>query len=581
MTSPAQVPARPGDESETTADAIVIGAGFGGLSATYQLREAGLRVQAFEKGDDVGGTWYWNRYPGARTDSEASIYRLTAFDDLVGPWRFNERFPAQPEVLEYLRAVAEKLDLRPHYRFSTEVRRAEWDEAGARWHVTTDDGSEWVAKYLVTAAGIMSVPLKPEIAGLENFEGRIYHTADWPRDEDVDFTGQRVAVFGTGSSGIQVLPEVAKTAAEVTVFQRTPNYSVPMNNGPVTDADHADFTASLDQIRETVRHHPFSMPYAFSGRKALEVSDEERRSIYEEAWNKGGFRFMIESFDDIGMDIGANETASDFLRDKIREIVHDADTAEALCPSYPYTVKRPPSGTDFFKTFNQENVSLVDLRKTPLTHATENGLTTADGEREFDAIVFATGFDFLTGALNQIDFRGREGVTLKERWKDELDVYLSVAVNGFPNCFIIGGPLYPGGNWPTVAEQISQFVSKLVTRAERLGSDKVEVRAEVERAWVNHCYEIAEQTLMHAYGEEANSYGFGANQEGKLRAVHFYMGGANVVFDKFDEEEADGYAGFTFTRADGTPIEHAEITASEEDPALHVPETEPTAPTNV
>jgi cation diffusion facilitator CzcD-associated flavoprotein CzcO len=580
MITPAEAPARRADETETTVDAIVIGAGFGGLSATYKLREIGLHVQSFEKGSDVGGTWYWNRYPGARTDSEASIYRLTFFDDLFGPWRYAERFPAQPEVHEYLRAVADRLDLRRHYRFSTRVVAAHWNDTDNRWHVDTDDGSHWVAKYLVSAAGIMSVPLKPSIPGLEAFEGRILHTADWPRDGAVDFAGLRVAVIGTGSSGIQVLPEVAKDAGHVTVFQRTPNYSVPMNNAPVSDEDHVSFVASLAEIRKTVRHHPFSMPYTFSGRKALEVSEEERHAIYEEAWQKGGFRFMIESFDDIAIDMAANDTASEFVRSKIREIVRDRQKAEMLSPTYPYTVKRPPSGTAFFEAFNRKNVDLVDLRETPFIRATPTGLSTTDGEREFDMIVFATGFDFLTGALNQIDLRGRDGVTLRERWKDELNIYLSVAVNSFPNLFIIGGPLYPGGNWPTVAENISDFISRTVAHVERVDSETVEVRAEVERAWVDHCNEIAEQTLMYTYGEAANSYGIGANQDGKLRVIHFYMGGANVIFDKMDEEEADGFAGFTLTRADGTTLES--VTAhTAVDPALRSPETRPVAQVNV
>lgn len=580
MSDAAESQVRRDEQSENTVDAIVIGAGFGGLSATYRLRELGLRVQSFEKGTDVGGTWYWNRYPGARTDSEASIYRLTFFDDLYGPWRYRERFPAQPEVHEYLTAVADKLELRKHYRFSTEVVAAHWHDDEARWHLDTGDGEHWVAKYLVSAAGIMSVPLKPTIPGLEHFTGRVLHTADWPRDEVVDFTGKRVAIFGTGSTGIQVLPEVATDAARVTVYQRTPNYSVPMNNAPLTDEDHANFVASLPQIRKAVRHHPFSMPYEFSGRSALDVSEEERRAIYEEAWEKGGFRFLVESFDDIAADLSANDTASEFIRSKIREIVRDQKTAEMLSPTYPYTVKRPPSGTAFFEAFNRDSVDLVDLRETPIVRATETGIETADGEREFDVIVLATGFDFLTGALKRIDIRGREGVALKDRWKDELNVYLSVTVNQFPNLFIIGGPLYPGGNWPTVAEQITQFVTKLVDHAEHTGAEAVEVRADVERAWVDHCNEIAAQTLMYAHGEEANAYGFGANQEGKLRTVMFYMGGANIIFDKMDEEAADGFAGFTLTSADGKSHESA-AAHTRTDPALRTPEAGPVAQVNV
>jgi cation diffusion facilitator CzcD-associated flavoprotein CzcO len=565
---------------ETTVDAIVIGAGFGGLSATYKLRQAGLNVQAFERGTDVGGTWYWNRYPGARTDSEASIYRLMFFDDLFGPWRYSEKFPGQPEVLEYLSTVADKLDLRRHFRFSTKVVAAHWHDDDSRWHVTTDDGTEWIAKYLVPAAGIMSVPLKPTLSGLENFEGRVYHTADWPRDKAVDLSGLRVAMIGTGSSGIQLLPEIAKDAAQVTVFQRTPNYSVPMANYPLTDDDHTTVESRMPELRELVRNHPFSMPYPFSGRSALAVTDEERTAIFEEAWEKGGFRFLCEAFDDIAVDPAANDTASEFIRSKIREIVQDKTVAEALSPTYPYTVKRPPSGTDFYRAFNRDNVDLVDLRKAPFTGATATGLTTTEGEYEFDVIMFATGFDFLTGALFDIDFRGRDGVTLQERWKDELSIYLSIAVDEFPNCFIIGGPLYPGGNWPTVAEAISTFVAGLISHAESVGGERIAVRPDVQRVWVDHCNEVAEQTLMYRHGEEAHAYGFGANQEGKLRQVMFYMGGANVVFDKMDEEAGDGYAGFTLTRGDGSTLE-APAAHTLEDPALHAPETGPVATANV
>ncbi|WP_084532296.1 flavin-containing monooxygenase [Nocardia miyunensis] len=538
-----------GRASAGSVDAIVIGAGFGGLAATYRLREAGLEVRSFERAEDVGGTWLWNKYPGARTDSEGTFYRLNFFDDLFGPWRYSERFPAQPEVLTYLRTVADKLDLRRHYSFSTSVERAIWDEARARWEVDTDDGKTWSAKYLISAVGIQSAPIRPTLEGLEEYQGQVYHSATWPAG-DVDFSGKRVAVIGTGSSGIQIVPQVAKQAEHLTVFQRTPNFSVPMNNAPLTDADHEEFEGNRADFRRRVREHPFSMPYSFTGRKALDFGDEERAAIFEEAWSKGGFRFMIESFDDIGVDKAANDTASNFLRGKIKELVSDPATAEKLLPSYPYTVKRPPSGTEFFETFNQDNVDLVDVRATPFTHATPTGLATTDAEYDFDVIIFATGFDFLTGSLFRMDVRGRGGMSLEERWRDELSIYLSIAVNGFPNLFILGGPLYPGGNWPTTAEEVSTFVSQVIARGERLGADTIEVKEVAEREWSSHAAEIAEQTLMYAYGREANSYGFGANMEGKLQTVHFYMGGANAVFAVFDQQVASGFPSFEFAGTD-------------------------------
>ncbi|MFE5706103.1 flavin-containing monooxygenase [Rhodococcus koreensis] len=524
-------------------DVIVIGAGFGGLTATYRMRERGLDVLSFERGLDVGGTWYWNRYPGARTDSEGSFYRLNLFDDIVEPFSFKEKFPAQPEVLAYLGRVADELDLRKHYRFGVSVDAVVYDESTGRWQVRTDDGQDYTAKYVVSAVGIQSEPLVPDLPGRENFGGRIYHTAKWPADP-VDLDGCRIAVIGTGSSGIQIIPQAADVASKLYVLQRTPTYSVPMVNKELTEEEQRELIESLPEIRKAVRDHPFSMPYSFSGRSALDVTDEERDAIYGEGWAKGGFRFMIESFDDIGTTKEANDTVSEWLRAKIHSIVEDPVTAAKLTPNYPYTVKRPPSGVEFFESFNKDHVELIALRESPLVSFSEKGLVLEDRELEVDVVILATGFDFVTGSLYKLNVQGRGGLPLSERWADGLSNYLSVTLHGFPNFFVLGGPLYPGGNWPTVAEEVSTYIANVIAEGEKRSAQVIETKAEVEEAWVAHVNELASQSLMAQYGKDANAYGLGANIEGKLQSVFFYLGGAQVLFDQFDHEAASGYPGF-------------------------------------
>jgi cation diffusion facilitator CzcD-associated flavoprotein CzcO len=531
---------------QTTTDAVVVGAGFSGLYMTHLLVDCGMDVIGVDAGDDVGGTWYWNRYPGARTDSEGSFYAYTFSQALSDDWEWSEKFPAQPEVLAYLQHVADRFDLRRHYRFRTTVTSATFDEDTQRWLVTTAAGDTISARFLISGVGVLSATIVPDVPGLDSFRGQWMHPSRWP-EEPVDFTGKRVALVGTGSTGIQLLPQIAPTAEHVTVFQRTPNYVVPMANKVLSPEERAEAKKQLAEVRRSVRNSAFAMPYSMTGRSALAFEEAERTAIYEEAWAKGGFRFMIESFDDITADIDANHTASEFLRDKIREIVKDPHKAAKLLPTYPYTVKRPPSGIEFLEQFNRDTVDIVDVRETPVTEMTEDGIRTSDGvERAFDVVIFATGFDAVTGSIAQLNITGRHGTTLDQKWAAGPVTYLSLAVNEFPNFFMIGGPHYAGGNFPTVAEEGARWVAGIVTKAQQEDA-VVEVKASAEREFTQHVNDISAGSLMLAYGKEAHSYNVGGNVEGKPIAISAYMGGANVLFDKCDEEAAQGYPAFDFT----------------------------------
>jgi cation diffusion facilitator CzcD-associated flavoprotein CzcO len=524
-------------------DAVVVGAGFSGLYMTYRLRTLGLSVRSFEAGHGVGGTWFWNRYPGARTDSESSFYAYKFSEALQDEWDWKEKFPAQSEMLEYLQHVADRFDLGRHYTFNSIVSSAVFDEEAGLWDIRTNEGDHLRAKYFVSCVGVLSAANRLSIDGLADFKGESVYTASWP-EGGVDFAGKRVAIIGTGSSGVQLTPEVAKTAAKLVVFQRTPNYVVPSVNAELDDSKRAAIRDERDETQRRVRTSAFAMPYQFTGRLALDFPEDERRQIFEEAWAKGGFRFMIESFDDITSDKAANDTASEFIRGKIKEIVKDPATAESLCPSYPYGVKRPPSGNGYYEAFNQENVELVDVRTTPIVAITENGLRTQDREFDFDILVYATGFDAVTGSIVRMDIRGRGNVVLADKWKAGPRTYLAMSVHEFPNFFMVGGPHYAGGNFPTVVEENTDWIAGLIEHAERTGAARIEATRQAEEEWTNHTNEVAEQTLIPAYGREAHSYNFGANVDGKTAAINVYLGGAQVFFDRCDAVAANGYEGF-------------------------------------
>jgi len=524
-------------------DALIIGAGFSGLYALHHLRtELGLAARVYEAGAGVGGTWYWNRYPGARCDSESHYYCFSFSEALNQEWEWSSRYPEQPEILRYLNHVADRFDLRRDIQLETRVVSAHFDEEANRWLVQTDRGERIAARYLVSAVGCLSAANLPEIPGLERFRGRWLHTGQWPH-EGVDFSGQRVGLIGTGSSGIQATPVIASQAKHLTVFQRTPNYSVPAGNAPLTPERQREIKASYAEIWKLAHESDAGFPFAPAQRLALDYSQEERDAIYQDLWDKGGFQFTFASFSDVTRDKAANRTISDFIRRKIGEIVRDPAVAEKLMPrDYPYGSKRPPIDTDYFETFNRENVTLVDLRESPIVEITAQGVRTEAGEVELDTLVFATGFDAMTGALRRIDIRGVGGATLAEHWEAGPRTYLGLQVAGFPNLFTITGPGSPSVlcNMPVCIEQHVEWIGRCIDHLRRTGVARIEATEQAETAWVEHVNEVAEQTLYY----EAASWYVGANIPGKPRIFMPYAGGLNAYRERCEAVAAAGYEGF-------------------------------------
>lgn len=511
-------------------DAVVIGAGFAGLYATYRLRdELGLSVRAFDAGGDVGGTWWWNRYPGARTDSFHSAYRFLFSEELVREWDYSERFPGRHEVLAYLNWVADRLNVRDVFQFNTRVTSAHYDESEGRWWIRTDRGDEVSATYLVTGIGPLSARNLPPFPGIEEFRGEWYHSADWPED-GVDLAGKHVALIGTGSSGVQMLPHLAEQAERVTVFQRTPNYVVPSQNRDLSPGEQQEFQSRAMEIRGLVRENAFAMPLVARGKCVMEVDEQTRREIFEETWNRGGFSLLCESFDDLLFDKAANEAACEFIRSKIREIVTDPETAELLCPrGYPYGAKRPPVGTHYYETYNRDNVDLVDVSEDPIVAITPAGLRTARREFEADVIVFATGFDALTGSFDRIDIRGRGGLPLVEKWRDGPVSNVGISVRGFPNFLMLGGPLSPFVNFPTFIEEAVDWIVNAIAHLRKNDLHSIETTERGERDWTAHTVETSNSGLA-GKATSVHTWFTGSNIEGKAQAINVYLGGAKNYF---------------------------------------------------
>ena len=530
----------------TDLDAIVIGAGFSGLYMLKRLRdELGISARVFEAGADVGGTWYWNRYPGARCDSEAYVYCFSFDEDLLQEWEWSGKYPEQPEILRYLQHVADRFDLRRDIEFNTRVTAAHFNEADNRWEVETDQGDKFTAQFLITGIGCLSAGQVPDIAGLDSFEGDWYHTGAWPH-EGVDLTGKRVGVIGTGSSGVQSIPVIAEQAAHLTVFQRTPQFMIPARHHTV-DADYLnDVKANYDEVWAKARTSVGGFPFDTVQRSALEATAEEREEVYEAAWAEGGFKFLGSSFSDVATDRRANDTAAEFIRAKIRETVDDPDTAEMLVPTdHPFTSKRALIDTNYYETYNRDNVTLVDIRHAPIEEITPQGIRTEDGEYELDIIVFATGFDAMTGTFFKMDIRGRDGQPLTEKWADGPKTYLGLSSAGFPNMFMITGPGSPSvlSNMPVSIEQHVEWISDLIEHMRERGLDVAEAEADAEEAWGAHVNEIADMTLFPL----ADSWYLGANIPGKPRVFMPYPGGVGTYRKKCDEVTAAGYEGFVLS----------------------------------
>ncbi len=521
-------------------DAVVIGAGFGGLYMTRKLRdERGMKVRCYEIGSDVGGTWYWNRYPGALSDTESFVYCYSFDNDLLQEWKWKNRYVTQPEILEYLGHVADRYDLRRSFQFDTEVKSARFDEETNLWEIETDKGDKVTAQYLITALGLLSATNTPNFKGHKTFRGEQYHTGDWPRRE-VDFTGKRVGVIGTGSTGVQFITATAPKAGHLTVFQRSPQYSVPVGQGPLSDEYIADVKSNYDNIWEQVRKSNVAFGFEESTTPASAVSKEEQERVFEAAWNKGGgFRFMFETFSDIAVDPVSNEAAAAFIRKKITGIVKNSETAAKLTPHDLYA-KRPLCDSGYYATFNRDNVSLVDVKANPIIEITPKGVRTTDGEYELDILVYATGFDAVDGNYTKMDIRGRKGKQIRDRWHGGPTSHLGVANAGYPNMFMILGPNGPFTNLPPSIEVQVEWISDLIANMRAEGLAVVEATQQAEDGWTATCKGIANMTLF----PKAESWIFGSNIPGKTNTVMFYLGGLGNYHQVLKDEADGGYKSF-------------------------------------
>jgi cyclohexanone monooxygenase len=539
-------------------DAVIVGAGFAGLYQLFRLRKLGLRTRVFEAAGDVGGTWYWNRYPGARCDVRSMDYSYSFSEELQQEWEWSEKYATQPEILRYANHVADRFGLGEHITFGTRVTSAVYDEAARIWTVTTSprptdpgrppgDGGETVtARFVIMATGCLSNAKDPEVPGIGTFRGPTYHTGRWPH-EGVDFTGRRVAVIGTGSSGIQAIPLIAEQAAELTVFQRTANFSIPAWNRPLDADEVRDTKSRYAEYRAEMRMTQGGFPGTPPTRSALEVSAAERQAAFEAGWKLGGLGGISRAFTDTGTSEVANEFVAEFIRTKIRTIVDDPETAERLSPrGYPYGTKRPCLDTGYYATYNRPEVTLVDLRADPIEEITERGIRTAARDHEFDAIVFATGFDALTGALAAIDIRGKGGLALTEKWAAGPRSHLGLVSAGFPNLFTVAGPLSPSvlSNMMVSIEQHVEWITDCIAYLRASGMAEIDATVEAEDAWVAHVAEAAAQTLF----SKAASWYMGANVPGKPRVFMPYVGGVGVYREICAEIATDGYRGFALTR---------------------------------
>ncbi len=539
-----------------TIDAVVVGAGFGGLYMLHNLRKHGFSAQVFEAGTDVGGTWYWNRYPGARVDIESMQYSYSFSDELDQEWKWTEKYAPQPEIQRYARHVAERFDLLRDIQFNTRVTAAHYDEQAKRWTVVTDQGDTVIAKFCIMAVGCLSAANKPPFEGIDDFNGPIYHTGEWPHEE-IDFTGKRVAEIGTGSSGIQSIPIIAKQAEQLYVFQRTPNYTVPAWNSPVDPKWEAEVKADYPAMRAKARARPTGFYFEFNTKPALSVDESERRKTYEEFWSRGGLPFL-GAFGDLLFNKEANDTIAEFAREKIREIVKDPETAELLSPKDVFGCKRLCVDTGYFETYNRPNVKLVDISKAGIERITPNGVVANGEEYEVDIIVCATGFAAMTGSYDKIDIRGRDGLKLTKAWEAGPRTYLGLSTVGFPNFFMVTGPGSPSvlAQMIQSIEQHADWMIDCMAHMRDVGLEEIEPTLEAQDAWVDHVNEVAAISLRST----CSSWYVGANIPGRPRVFMPYIGGFPIYVQKCNEVQTNGYEGFTF---DTTPPTNAEPTVRE------------------
>jgi len=542
------VPSLAENGREQAFDVVVVGAGFAGMYMLHRLRGLGFSARVYEQGSDVGGTWYWNRYPGARCDIESMQYSYSFSEELQQDWNWSERYAPQPEILKYAQHVADRFGLRPDIVFNTRVERAEFDERDGRWEVATSDGRTVRARFVVLATGCLSNARMPDIKGLAGFAGKVYHTGHWPH-EGVDFTGLRVGVVGTGSSAIQSVPVIAEQARHLFVFQRTPNFSIPARNAALTADERDAVRKNYPEIRRFAREEARNGIYAEPpDRGALDDGENARRVKYEQRWTKGGLTFML-AYNNLLLDKAANDTAADFVREKIAEIVGDPETARRLQPdNHPIGTKRICVDTDYYATFNRPNVTLIDIRSTGIEEIRPRAVRANGKDHEVDALVLATGFDAMTGSVAKIDIRGRSGKTLNEKWAEGPKTYLGLMSEGFPNLFIITGPGSPSvlSNMIVSIEQHVDWIADCLAFMRKRALASLEASHQAEEQWVSHVNEVAHLTLY----PQANSWYMGANIPGKPRIFMPYIGGVGVYRKICDDIAAKGYEGFTMAARD-------------------------------
>ena len=524
-------------------DAVIIGAGFTGLYLLWSLRKIGLRVRVVDAASDVGGTWYWNCYPGARTDSPSNIYQYWFSDELLEEWDWQERYPSQAESERYFNHVADRFDLRKDITFNTRVDSATWDDDTGRWDVKTDSGEVLNTQFVITALGPLSAPLVPPFNGHERFKGHLVHTARWPR-EGIDLKGKRVGVIGTGATGIQVIQTIAPEVDHLTVFQRTANYAVPMINTRYNDADRAAIRARYPQTREAIWTTFVGFDEQSQTQPFFDFSPQERRDILERLWADGSLKIWVGGFLDIFFDPAASEEISNFVREKIRARIHDPKRAEKLLPrDHGFGTRRVPLENGYFEVFNKANVDLVDLRETPIECITERGIRTSAGEIPLDVIVLATGFDAGTGGLTAMDIRGRNGVSLREQWKQEVRTTMGLQIHGYPNLFTTSAPYAPAAafcNAPTCLQHQVKWITETLEYLRKNGRSVMEPTAEAEQRWLAHHDELANQTLV----AKTPSWYTGANIEGKQNRLLSYIGGLPTYIAACDEVKQKDYEGF-------------------------------------
>ena len=524
-------------------DAVVVGAGIAGMYQLYRLREKGLKVRLFEAGEGVGGTWYWNRYPGARVDSASHVYQYWFSDEILKEWNWSERFPAQEETERYLNFVADKCDLRKDITFKARVASATFDETAKRWTVVTESGETLSTQFLVMCAGGISAPLVPPFPGHEKFKGQIVHTARWPK-AGIELTGKRVGVIGTGATGMQVIQTIASQVKQLTVFQRTANYAIPMRNPKYGDADRAEFRAQYPALKQRVQRTFAGFDYDLQESNFVDLSPEERQKTMETLWKDGSLSFWIGGFKEVFFDAGINEEVSKFVRERMRARIEDPKMAAKLIPNdHGFGTRRVPLETGYLEAYNRDNVELIDLKADPIECLTEKGLKTRSGEHELDILIFATGFDAGTGALTRVDIRGRDGLRLKDEWSKNIRTTMGLQVHGYPNMFTTMAPFAPAAafcNVPTCLQQQVDWIADCIQYVREHHLATIEPTAETEAKWLAHHDEVASMTLV----AKTKSWYMGSNIEGKQPRLLSYIGGVGAYRQICEDVKAKGYEGF-------------------------------------